>query len=333
MLAKAAAAAGIVSGSMGLAQDQTTPTTTSPTSDKTTTSTKTPEPPKQQKVCDLDGMCRLISTYEGQGNEEKIRKVHRDSKGLLTLGRGHLVDTSIVPEKESLSLFSTLFPEEHKTNEAFGADLLSGKASLTDDQIQKLLRHDVEKRLPKVVEYTGEGYWDMPSSLQNELAAEYFRGGLGLAKKTRELIRSGEYGKAATEYLDSREYRDSLAARGKRKPPEGGWNDIANRYQRLSQELTAHQAAIDKKKAEEEAKKKAGQGVNPPEPTPNPTPERGTTPNENKTPEEEFYEVKSGDTSFAIARRHGLSLEELGRKNPQIKNLGKINPTDRLRIR
>ena len=327
MLAKAAAAAGVVTGSMGLAQSQATPTT------PPATTTTTAEAPARQKVCDLDGMCRLISRYEGQGNEEKIRKAHKDSKGLLTLGRGHLIDTSMVPKKESLSLFSTLYPEEHKTNPKFGSELLSGTASLTDDQIQKLLRHDVEKRLPKVVEYTGEGYWDMPSSLQNELAAEYFRGGLGLAKKTRALIRSGEYGKAATEYMDSREYRESLAARGKRKPPEGGWNDIANRYERVGQELSAYQAAIDKKKAEEEAKKKAGQGVNPTPPAPTPSSDQGKPQKESETPSEEFYQVKSGDNMSIIAKKYNISLDELRKKNPQIKNIDRISPTDRLRIR
>lgn len=322
MLAKAAAAAGIVSGSMGLSPQETT---TAPTTPPVATA------PKKEKVCDLDGMCRLISRYEGQGNEDKIRSAHKDSYGLLTIGRGHLIDTSKVPKEQTLSLFSTLFPEEHKKTPTFGADLMAGTASLTDDQIEKLLRSDVESRLPRLRKHVGEGFDDLPSSLQNELAAEFFRGGLGNAPTASGLIRQGKFGEAADAYLDSREYRKAKLARGDRKEPVGGWNDIAFRYDRVAEELRSHQAELDRKKAEEEAKKK-GTVINPPS-TPTPPKPTETKPTTSESGDGEFYEVQSGDNLSGIARRNKMDLSQILKLNPQIKNPDRIAPTDRVRIR
>lgn len=48
---------------------------------------------------------------------------------------------------------------------------------------------------------------------------------------------------------------------------------------------------------------------------------------------EATYTVVSGDTLYAIARRHGMELPELVALNPQIRNLNLIHPGDEIRLR
>ena len=55
--------------------------------------------------------------------------------------------------------------------------------------------------------------------------------------------------------------------------------------------------------------------------------QKGTTANSTTTGET-VYIVKSGDTLWAIAKRYGLTLQELLNKNPQIKNPNLIHPGD-----
>ena len=56
--------------------------------------------------------------------------------------------------------------------------------------------------------------------------------------------------------------------------------------------------------------------------------QKGTTANSTTTTGETVYIVKSGDTLWAIAKRYGLTLQELLNKNPQIKNPNLIHPGD-----
>ena len=44
------------------------------------------------------------------------------------------------------------------------------------------------------------------------------------------------------------------------------------------------------------------------------------------------YKVKAGDTLTKIAAKHRISLAELIRKNPQIKNINKIRPGQTIRF-
>jgi LysM repeat protein len=44
-------------------------------------------------------------------------------------------------------------------------------------------------------------------------------------------------------------------------------------------------------------------------------------------------QVKRGDTLNAIARRHGITLRQIAKLNPQIKNLNLIYPHQRIRVR
>lgn len=57
----------------------------------------------------------------------------------------------------------------------------------------------------------------------------------------------------------------------------------------------------------------------------------GDTDGENAA--EEYHTVLQGDTLWGIALQHGLTLEEVVRLNPQVKNPNLIHPGDEVRIR
>jgi GH24 family phage-related lysozyme (muramidase) len=160
-------------------------------------------PPTEKKECDINGICKIVKTYESRGNEEKVLGVYKDSKGLPTIGHGHLIT------KESPSIFAETFPEEHKKNPQFGQTILSGKGRLTPEQADKLLERDVKTRIPKVQKLVPQ-FNTFSSELQGELASEYFRGMVGKSPKAVNLLNQGKFNEAATEYLNADEYRTSV---------------------------------------------------------------------------------------------------------------------------
>lgn len=144
--------------------------------------------------CDINGICKKIKEYESAGNEEKILSVYKDSKGFDTIGHGHLVT------KESPKIFAEL---------NISPNVLTGKAKLTPEQADKLLKRDVSVRVPKVKKIVPklETY---SSELQGELVSEYFRGMLPQSSKAVALLNQGKYEEAANEYVNSKEYRESV---------------------------------------------------------------------------------------------------------------------------
>jgi len=158
----------------------------------------------EHKECDINGICKIIKNYESAGNEKKILRVYKDSKGLPTIGHGYLITPNA--EKE----FKDTFPEEHKQNPNFGKDILAGKSSFTPEQADKLLQKTVSDRLPQVRKIV-KNFDTYSPELQGELASEHFRGMLGQSPKAVNLLNQGNFGGAANEYLNSREYRESKA--------------------------------------------------------------------------------------------------------------------------
>jgi GH24 family phage-related lysozyme (muramidase) len=157
----------------------------------------------QQMKCDINGICKVIKSYESAGNEEKVLRVYKDSKGLPTIGHGHLIT------KESEKIFGETFPEEQKKDPGFARNILSGKGKLTTDQADKLLERDVRARLP-IVKKLAPDFENYSPELQAELASETFRGMTGKSPKAMEHLRAGKYEDAAKEYLNAREYRESV---------------------------------------------------------------------------------------------------------------------------
>lgn len=162
----------------------------------------------QQIQCDINGICKEIKGYESAGNEEKILSVYKDSKGLDTVGHGHLVTA------QSPTIFAEL-----NINPA----VLSGKAKLTPQEADKLLERDVRTRLPQVQKLV-PNFSNYSSELQAQLASEQFRGMLGKSPNALKKLNAGDYSGASTEYIDAKDYRESVRDK----------TGIAPRMQRLA---------------------------------------------------------------------------------------------------
>lgn len=152
--------------------------------------------------CDINGICDLIRADESAGNEEKILSVYKDSKGLDTIGHGHLV----TPESESI--FNQVFEPEQKANPKFVSNVLSGKGKLTPAQADRLLVRDVSKRLPDVVKLV-PNFEKMSTDLQANLASEHFRGMLGKSPNALKALNAGDYEGFASNYINAKDYRES----------------------------------------------------------------------------------------------------------------------------
>ena len=148
----------------------------------------------QQIQCDINGICKVIKEYESAGNEQKILSVYKDSKGLDTVGHGHLVTP------QSSKIFAEL---------NISPDVLGGKAKLTPEQADKLLERDVKTRLPEVQKLV-PNFNNYSSELQGQLASEQFRGMLGKSPSALKKLSAGDFSGAATEYLNAKDYRDSV---------------------------------------------------------------------------------------------------------------------------
>lgn len=177
--------------------------------------------------CDINGICKKIRTYESAGNEEKILGVYKDSKGLPTIGHGHLIT------KDSAKIFSEVLTDE--TPESI-QQILSGKKKLKKDQVDKLLVRDVTVRIPEVKKLVPK-FEELSGELQAELTSEHFRGMLGKSKKTLEHINKGQYDEASKEFLNAKDYRESVAQK----------TGVAKRMENLSNALKK-EAELHKKR-------------------------------------------------------------------------------------
>jgi GH24 family phage-related lysozyme (muramidase) len=118
-------------------------------------------------------------------NEGVRNKIYRDSKGLLTIGIGHLV------RPEEMALFK-------------------GK-TLTDDQVEALFKKDVDQKMVLIQRHFGSTFNSFPEAVKIAILDGYFRGDLSSSPNTRNLLKSGNFGAAAKEYLNNKEYRHALS--------------------------------------------------------------------------------------------------------------------------
>ncbi len=152
----------------------------------------------QQVKCDVNGICKVIRSYESAGNEEKILGVYKDSKGLPTIGHGHLIT------KDSPKVIGQVITDSNRVSQ-----ILAGKSKMTADEADSLLRKDVESRLP-IVKKLAPDFETYSPELQAELASETFRGMTGKSPKAMEHLRAGRFEDAAKEYTNAKEYRESV---------------------------------------------------------------------------------------------------------------------------
>jgi hypothetical protein len=152
----------------------------------------------QQIKCDINGICKVIREYESAGNEEKILGVYKDSKGLDTLGHGHLVT------KDSPKVLGQVIKDPNRVKRVLGR-----QERITPEEAESLLKIDVESRLPTVKKLAPE-FENYSTELQAELASETFRGMTGKSPKAMEHLRAGRFEDASKEYLNAKEYRESV---------------------------------------------------------------------------------------------------------------------------
>lgn len=195
--------------------------------------------------CDVNGMCKVIREYESGGNYKKILSRYLDSKGLPTIGHGHLITP------ESQQIFQDVFPAEHAADKNWGLNVLEGRTAMTMPQVEKLFARDIEVRIPQVKELIPD-FENFTPELQNEVMSEHFRGMLGKSKKSLKLMNAGDFVGAANEYLDSKEYRESKEE--KAKSP-----GIAKRYENLSNALKTEVARRQKRQQSSRATTQAPQ--------------------------------------------------------------------------
>ena len=165
-----------------------------------------PDPNAQPTITDLPPETRRErnATYEEFkqriSQEEGVRNtVYRDTKGLLTVGIGHLIKRG---DKE---LFEDLFGDNFDYT-----NLINGRAGLTDAEVNALFEHDLSNKLATVHRQI-TNFNSFPYYVQIAIVDGYFRGDLPGSPKALGHINAGRWDEVADEYLDNNEYRASKA--------------------------------------------------------------------------------------------------------------------------
>lgn len=156
-------------------------------------------PAESQEVIDMAR--EYIKANEGVKNAP-----YKDSKGLWTVGIGHLMT-----------------PEEIKS---------IGTRKLSDQEVNDIFARDLNSKVKMVRTQLGKSYDALPTKAKVAIIDGFFRGDMSGSPKALELIRAGKLKEAADEYLDNKEYRDSVALNRKGKP-----HGVAGRMERNAQVL------------------------------------------------------------------------------------------------
>lgn len=134
---------------------------------------------------------------EGKGKPNRDGFSYLDTKNHLTVGVGHKF------EKGDRAVFQKLFGKSVDYDA-----VRKGKVPLNDQQMEKLLNYDVDRKVatskrlfPKFDQYNPE--------LQGAILDGVYRGDLSGSPKTRRLMNEGKWEAAAKEYLNHEGYRES----------------------------------------------------------------------------------------------------------------------------
>lgn len=178
--------------------------------------------PKKKPV-DITPFKERLLQYEGFKAEP-----YKDSKGLWTIGIGTKIGSGS--------------DEDYRKSPYY-------KKSITEEKAKEIMDTSLIEKVKKAHRdaYIGEKFFDLSSGLQTEIVSSIYRGDLSGSPKTLDLIRKGEYDKAADEFLNSKEYRAALA-----KHPVGGKDrGIAQRMENLAEALRQEVFIEQQKKAEQ----------------------------------------------------------------------------------
>ena len=139
----------------------------------------------------IDDLVKQAAQYVA-ANEGRRNQVYKDSKGLDTVGVGHLVTQA---EKKKFA----------------------GR-TLTDAEVDSILEKDLSAKIALAKRKLGSSFDALPQPAQVAVVDGFFRGDLSGSPKSLKLLKEGKLEEAANEYLDNKEYRDSLAKNAAGKP-------------------------------------------------------------------------------------------------------------------
>lgn len=169
-----------------------------------------PEAPQAPKIDDL---VRQAAHYVA-ANEGRRNVVYKDSKGLPTVGIGHLVT-----------------PAEKKQFE--------GRV-LSDAEVDDLFAADLAAKMGSIRRKLGAVFDELPRPAQVAVVDGFFRGDMSGSPKALKLLKDGKLTEAADEYLNNAEYRASLA-KNKAGQPHG----VAARMERNAEALRQAAALLE----------------------------------------------------------------------------------------
>jgi len=154
-------------------------------------------PGSKKKTQELTGLARYaadLKPYEGFRSER-----YDDHKGNPTVGYGHM----IAPDSKKRFEAAGIGDQYHGV-------CVAGTCGLSEKDADKLLQQDIkdiyEPRTRKLL----PNFDKLNPEAQSAAVGSTFRGGLSGSPKTQELLRQGKFKDAGKEFLDSKEYRESV---------------------------------------------------------------------------------------------------------------------------
>jgi GH24 family phage-related lysozyme (muramidase) len=120
-----------------------------------------------------------------KANEGVKNKPYKDTKGFWTVGIGHLMT-----------------PQEIKS--------MAGR-TLSDQEVNDIFARDLASKAKMAKRELGKSYDTLPKEAKVAILDGFFRGDMSGSPKALELLRAGKLPEAADEYLNNKEYRESVA--------------------------------------------------------------------------------------------------------------------------
>jgi len=159
---------------------------------KVSTQVKTTKPAITQTV-NKDPQVSLLNTktsdYIGQW-EGKRKSVYLDTENKPTIGIGHYLTN----RQQDRDLFKSLFG-----NSVNYDNVLKGKQTLTNDQIERLFNVDVKIK-ERLANNKINNFSSLPQYVKNAIINAFYRGDIG--PKTIKLMNAGKWNLVAKEYLN-----------------------------------------------------------------------------------------------------------------------------------
>lgn len=140
-------------------------------------------------------------------NEKRVLKPYKDIYGKWTVGVGHLMS-----------------PEEVQKY---------ANKTLTNQEVQELFDKDLQQKLNLAKKMFGNVFETYSDNLKVVILDGFFRGDLSGSPKTIQLLKAKEFKKASEEYLNNKEYRQSLTSKNKK--------GVAYRMQRNAKIMASEQ--------------------------------------------------------------------------------------------